>query len=375
MKDLIALRHKLHQEAELSGKEQRTNEIINHYISATSPDVHISKIGGYGVAALYKGKDSGPRLLIRADIDALPIGEGETCGHGSYHDGISHKCGHDGHATILCGLASLLSTHRPERGEVVLLFQPAEETGQGAKAVMADPLFADITPDYAIAIHNLPGFRKHQLVTRQGCFAAASFGLRLVFDGATAHASQPETGRNPSELLAILLHQLEKKRELLPQLQPFTTFTITHASLGEPSFGISPGHAEIWLTLRSYSDKNLELLTQQLIHLCQRKASDYLFDFSFSMHEAFPATTNDDRLVNLIESCGIELGMPCARLKEPFRWSEDFGRFSHSCPIALFGIGAGLEQPPLHDKDYDFPDDIIETSVTLLGLIVHKLLK
>lgn len=375
MKDLIALRHKLHQEAELSGKEQRTNEIINHYISATSPDVHISKIGGYGVAALYKGKGSGPRLLIRADIDALPIGEGETCGHGSYHDGISHKCGHDGHATILCGLASLLSTHRPERGEVVLLFQPAEETGQGAKAVMADPLFADITPDYAIAIHNLPGFRKHQLVTRRGCFAAASFGLRLVFDGATAHASQPETGRNPSELLAILLHQLEKKRELLPQLQPFTTFTITHASLGEPSFGISPGHAEIWLTLRSYSDKNLELLTQQLIHLCQRKASDYLLDFSFSMHEAFPATTNDDKLVDLIESCGIELGMPCARLKEPFRWSEDFGRYSLSCPIALFGIGAGLEQPPLHDKDYDFPDDIIETSVTLLGLIVHKLLK
>lgn len=375
MKDLIKLRHKLHQEAELSGKEQHTNDIINTYISNTSPDEHITSIGGYGVAALYRGKTPGPRVMVRADIDALPINEGETCGHGSYREGISHKCGHDGHATMLCGLASLLSQQRPERGEVVLLFQPAEETGQGAKAVMNDPLFADITPDYAIALHNLPGFKRHQVVTRRGCFAAASFGLRLIFEGTTAHASQPETGRNPSELLAVLLHQLEKKRELLPQLQPFTTFTITHASLGEPSFGISPGHAEIWLTVRSYSDKNLELLAQQLINLCQRKASDCLFDFSFTMHEAFAATMNDDDLVELIESCGIEMGLPCARLKEPFRWSEDFGRFGRSCPVALFGIGAGLEQPPLHDKDYDFPDDIIETGVMLLERIVRKLLK
>lgn len=372
MKDIIELRHLLHANAELSEQEIETNRILNEWVSKTNPDLQIERIGGYGLAALYKGKEPGKRVLIRGDIDALHIPEPNGVSYRSQHEGVSHKCGHDGHAAILCGLASLLTDCRPEKGEIVLLFQPAEETGQGAKAILRDPQFEKILPDTAYGLHNLPGFEAGQILVRKGCFAAASFGLKLVFEGKTAHASQPETGKNPSELLAVLIHQLEKKREMLKEVKPLTTFVITHAVLGEETFGVAPGHAEIWLTLRSFDDKHLELLADQVISLCQAKAKDYLFDFSFSMHEAFAATNSSDANVTVIENAAKRLGLSLGHLTEPFRWSEDFGRFGAVCPVGFFGLGSGYAQPALHNPEYDFPDAILETGINMFAEIINE---
>lgn len=372
MKDIIELRHLLHANAELSEQEIETNRILNEWVSKTNPDLQIERIGGYGLAALYKGKEPGKRVLIRGDIDALHIPEPNNMSYRSQHEGVSHKCGHDGHAAILCGLASLLTDCRPEKGEIVLLFQPAEETGQGAKAILRDPQFDKILPDTAYGLHNLPGFEAGQVLVRKGCFAAASFGLKLVFEGKTAHASQPETGKNPSELLAVLIHQLEKKREMLKEVKPLTTFVITHAVLGEETFGVAPGHAEIWLTLRSFDDKHLELLADQVISLCQAKAKDYLFDFSFSMHEAFAATNSSDANVTVIENAAKRLGLSLGHLTEPFRWSEDFGRFGAVCPVGFFGLGSGYAQPALHNPEYDFPDAILEAGINMFAEIINE---
>lgn len=372
MKDIIELRHLLHANAELSEQEIETNRILNEWVRKTNPDLQIERIGGYGLAALYKGKEPGKRVLIRGDIDALHIPEPNNMSYRSQHEGVSHKCGHDGHAAILCGLASLLTDCRPEKGEIVLLFQPAEETGQGAKAILRDPQFEKILPDTAYGLHNLPGFEAGQILVRKGCFAAASFGLKLVFEGKTAHASQPETGKNPSELLAVLIHQLEKKREMLKEVKPLTTFVITHAVLGEETFGVAPGHAEIWLTLRSFDDKHLELLADQVISLCQAKAKDYLFDFSFSMHEAFAATNSSDANVTVIENAAKRLGLSLGHLTEPFRWSEDFGRFGAVCPVGFFGLGSGYAQPALHNPEYDFPDAILEAGINMFAEIINE---
>ena len=372
MKDIIELRHLLHANAELSEQEIETNHILNEWISKTNPDLQIERIGGYGLAALYKGKEPGKRILIRGDIDALHIPEPNNMSYRSQHEGVSHKCGHDGHAAILCGVAQRLSQFRPEKGEVLLLFQPAEETGQGAKAILRDPQFEQILPDTAYGLHNLPGFEAGQILVRKGCFAAASFGLKLVFEGKTAHASQPETGKNPSELLAVLIHQLEKKREMLKEVKPLTTFVITHAVLGEETFGVAPGHAEIWLTLRSFDDKNLEMLADQIIALCQAKAKDYLFDFQFTMHEAFAATNSSDANVTVIENAAKRLELSLGHLTEPFRWSEDFGRFGAVCPIGFFGLGSGYAQPALHNPEYDFSDAILETGINMFAEIINE---
>ena len=371
METLIELRHILHAHPELSGQEVLTNKILHEWVKQTRPDLIIEKIGGYGLAAVYRGPQPGKRILIRGDIDALHIPEPNDLPYRSQNQGISHKCGHDGHATILCGLAQWLGEQRPDQGEVVLLFQPAEETGQGAKAILEDPQFEQIRPDVAYGLHNLPGFEKGQIMVREGCFAAASFGLKLTFDGRTAHASQPETGHSPSELLAQLIHQLEKKRELLKEVKPLTTFVITHAILGEETFGVAPGHAEIWLTLRSYDDRNLELMASQIIELCRSKAKDYLFDFNFSEHEAFAATNSDPHCVHVIELAAQNLELKLGHLAEPFRWSEDFGRFGAVCPIGFFGLGSGTDQPALHNPEFDFPDNILETGMTMFWEIIR----
>lgn len=372
METLIELRHILHAHPELSGQEVLTNKILNEWVKQTRPDLIIEKIGGYGLAAVYRAPQPGKRILIRGDIDALHIPEQNNLPYRSQNQGISHKCGHDGHATILCGLAQWLGEQRPDQGEVVLLFQPAEETGQGAKAILEDPQFEQIKPDVAYGLHNLPSFEKCQVMVREGCFAAASFGLKLTFDGRTAHASQPETGHSPSELLAQLIHQLEKKRELLKEVKPLTTFVITHAILGEETFGVAPGHAEIWLTLRSYDDRNLELMANQIIELCRSKAKDYLFDFNFSEHEAFAATNSDPNCVRVIEHAAQNLELKLGHLSEPFRWSEDFGRFGAVCPIGFFGLGSGIDQPALHNPEFDFPDDILETGMTMFWEIIRQ---
>lgn len=364
MQNILALRQQLHENAELSGKEVKTNAILNEFLEKLNPDVHIHNIGGNGIAVIFKGKSKGKRILVRGDIDALNIPEGDR------H--CSHRCGHDGHASIIAGLAEKLSKNRPEKGEIVLLFQPAEETGQGAKAVIADPQFEQIKPDMAFALHNIPGYTKNKILLRKGCFAAGSLGLKLIFDGVTAHASQPETGHSPQHVLSALIDIFGKKAAMLQEEKPLTMMTMTHAVLGEETFGVAPAHAEIWLTLRSFDNEKLQHLTADVVQLCAMVAEKQDFEFGSSIHEAFSATMNNDEAVQIIENAAKSLNIDCQYLEEPFRWSEDFGRFADVCPIGMFGLGCGEEHLPLHNPEYVFEDDIIETGINVFESLVFS---
>ena len=400
MKILETLRHKLYKNAELSGREKETNKIINKFLEKTNPDVHYKNVGGYGIVAMYKGLEDGKNILIRADIDGLNIplmstdnGQGclslskanigastSSATDGSKANGqkpkafvqrqFSHRCGHDGHATILCGLAMRYGKKRPAKGNVVLLFQPAEETGEGARNVINDPLFKELKIDAAFALHNLPGYAKHQIVLKKDCFASASLGLKLVFDGMTSHASQPEKGNNPQRVVTTLLDAFQKKYENLKRDKYRTTLTVTHVAIGEETFGVTPGHAEIWITLRSQDDDSLKKLTNNTIALCEYVAQEFKLKFSHSIHEDFAATTNGTRETDIVEQAAKELKLSVNNIKEPFPWSEDFGRFGSVCPICLFGLGCGFEHEPLHSPNYEFEDEIIDTGVDVFEKIV-----
>ena len=377
MKVLEKLRDKLNKNAELSGQEKETNKIINKFLEKTNPDVLHKNVGGYGIIAIYKGVEDGKNILFRADIDGLNIPleclktndkslkeEFKSLGSKALvQKPYSHRCGHDGHATILCGLAMRYGKKRPEKGNVILLFQPAEETGEGALAVINDPLFKEIKIDMAFALHNLPGYAKHQIILKKGCFASASLGLKLIFDGATSHASQPEKGNNPQRVITTLLDAFQKKYENLKRDKFHTTLTVTHVAIGEETFGVTPGHAEIWLTLRSQDDKSLQNLTDSTIALSEYVAKEFKLKFLHSIHEAFAATMNSSRETELVEQAAKELKLSVNCIKEPFPWSEDFGRFGSVCPVCLFGLGSGFEHEPLHSPVYDFEDEIIDTGV------------
>ena len=392
MKVLEKLRDKLNKNAELSGQEKETNKIINKFLEKTNPDVHYKNVGGYGIVAIYKGAEEGRNILFRADIDGLNIPSGQqTTDNGQQsiseskangqqptaNSQYSHRCGHDGHATILCGLAMRYGKKRPEKGNVILLFQPAEETGEGALSVINDPLFKEIKIDMAFALHNLPGYAKHQIILKKGCFASASLGLKLIFDGATSHASQPEKGNNPQRVITTLLDAFQKKYENLKRDKFHTTLTVTHVAIGEETFGVTPGRAEIWLTLRSQDDKSLQNLTDSTIALSEYVAKEFKLKFSHSIHEAFAATMNSSRETEVVEQAAKELKLSVNYIKEPFPWSEDFGRFGSICPICLFGLGSGFEHEPLHSPVYDFEDEIIDTGVDIfyqLGVVETSLL-
>jgi amidohydrolase len=372
MENLIHLRHKLHAAAEKSGAEENTARIVSRYLDDFKPDRVIRELGGHGIAAVFNGHEPGPRLLIRCELDALPIPETIKLDYGAAAEGVAHKCGHDGHMTIVLGLAPVLRALPPRKGSVVLLFQPAEETGKGAGRVIEDSKFAEITPDYCFALHNLPGFARHRIIIREGFFAAASKGLIVKLRGATSHAAEPEKGNSPTMAVVQLIHVLSSMPQLYAGLHEASKVTVIHSRLGEIAFGTSPGEAEVMATLRTYDQGVMKKLSDKCLDLVGGIARANGLRYEIDWDEAFPATINNAACAELIKKCASRLNLDIYEQERPFPWSEDFGNFTSFCPGVLFGLGAGEDHPVLHHPTYDFPDEIIDTGVKIFEGVIRE---
>ena len=372
VKKLIALRRALHASPELSGSEVQTASQITAFLETLQPDLIINDLGGHGVAATWKGKSKGAEILIRAELDALPIHETNTFDHRSRTDNVAHKCGHDGHMAILCGLGMLLDQTSVVKGNVTLLFQPAEETGQGAKAVLNDPQFTKIQPDYIFALHNLPKYDLGNVFCKKGSFCAASTGFKIKLTGKTAHASQPETGVNPALATARLIYCLNRIREANEFINK-TLITLTHVRIGEESFGVSAGEAEIWLTLRAFEKHDFDLLISLVENEARDVAKKHGLLVSLSHHESFEVTANHIEGFELVKQAAENNSLHFKEMASPNSWSEDFGLFLKSAKGAMFGLGSGTDSPDLHNTDYDFPDELIETGVKMFWSIIQQL--
>ncbi|SIS53645.1 amidohydrolase [Phaeovulum vinaykumarii] len=376
--DLTALRHALHAAPDLSGDEGPTAARLGAFLAPLGPAQLIEGLGGTGLAAVFEGAAPGPTLMLRAELDALPIPETNDVPHASRVPGRGHLCGHDGHMAILCAVARVLARRPPLRGRVVLLFQPAEETGQGAAAVLADPRFAALAPDRVLALHNLPGLPLGHVGLVAGPMCCASRGLEITLAGRTAHASMPETGRSPAGALARLIPALTALGTGHPAggaLAPgFRLATITHAALGVPSFGISPGTARLMVTLRSLEDAGMARLCAEAEALIRAEAAADGLCPTLSWHDDFAACTNDPGLIAEWRAPCAKAGLPVIEGLGPMRWSEDFGRFGAVAPAALAILGAGETHPQLHNPDYDFPDALIAPGAALfLGAVAASL--
>lgn len=369
MNSLTQLRHSLHQHPEIGGEETETAQRILEFFKPLQADEVIENLGGTGLAFIFKGKSPGKRMLFRCELDALPIQEKGNPSYRSTVPGKGHLCGHDGHMAIICGLGEKLSQNRPESGEVVLLFQPAEETGEGAKRVLEDPKFDKIRPDFAFALHNLPGFPMHQIITRKGSFAAGSTGMTLQFIGKTSHAAHPEDGRNPAEAISKLILALPEIRKGIPG---YCLATVIHVQIGSLAFGTSAGTGSVSLTLRAFDQKNLEQLIEEVENKAKQLAKTENLDINMQFQESFAVSKNDPAAAKLAEQAFENLALEVVEKEDPFRWSEDFGLFSQSCPAYLFGLGTGENSPQLHEPTYDFPDELIETGVGIFDRFVRN---
>ena len=369
---LTRLRHALHSAPELSGEERATAGAVSAFLRLTEPDAIIEGLGGYGLAVIYEGRATGPTVMFRAELDGLPITERSTAAHGSRRHGMAHACGHDGHMAILAGLGVWLGKNRPESGRVILLFQPAEETGAGARAVLADPKFAPLRPDWAFALHNMPGLPLGAMAVGSGPASCASVGLHLRYKGRAAHASMPETGISPTSALMALMAEIASQPDAQAMGPEFRLATLCHLSMGAPSFGIAPGHADMRVTLRTVTDAALDDFEHAFI--AQAHAGCGALELTVSRHDHFNATDNDALAAAHVVRAAQTLGIATADFALPMRPSEDFGAFSGTTRTALFFLGAGEVHPALHNPDYDFPDALIAPGCALFSEVLAQVM-
>jgi amidohydrolase len=332
-----------------------------------------SNVGGTGIIAIYKGAEEGKSILFRCELDALPIKETNSFEHKSVKNNVSHKCGHDGHMAILCGLASELHHQRPENGNVILLFQPAEENGSGAKKVANDDNFKKYKPDYVFALHNLPGFDKNLIVVKDGTFSCAVKSMIILLKGKIAHAAEPENGINPALAIASIIQQFDKKNQVDKTKPNFSILTPIYSSLGKKAYGVSAGKGEVHFTIRCQTNKEMEQLSNELKNLTEEIAKKHQLELKIKWTESFQANENNADANNFITSASKILGLDVLEKDTPFSWGEDFGLFTQIYPGAMFGLGAGTETPALHHSDYDFPDEIMATGIKLFHQISKEI--
>ena len=351
LEKVIALRHTLHACPERSGREVRTMAAIRAFLEQNT-SLAIRDMGGWLLASHFEGDDL-PAVGFRADMDALPVDGG---------DGACHRCGHDGHSAMLCGLGLLLEGRRVGKN-VHLIFQAAEETGEGARRVIDSwPGLKALRAVYAL--HNIPGFPKGAVLMRRGCFSCASCGHVVHVTGRPAHAAYPGDGANPTELLCRLALEVPGMIDgILGDDGRLLMRTPIGLNVGGEDFGISAHEGKLCQTLRGHRKADIDALIQKIEARARAGCREAGMTCDFDIRDAFPDTTNDDAAFDDAMRRFEAAGLPVKLLDEPMRWSEDFGWILKEVPGVYFGIGDGEDWPGLHTEGFEFDDGVIEAGV------------
>jgi len=369
--ELTHLRKKLHQHPELSGNEVQTAAQIEQWLKNLKPDDLQTGLGGTGVMARFNASgDAQTTVMFRAELDAIAVQEKADHPHRSTVDGVMHGCGHDGHMIILLGFARWLAENRPPNINTLILFQPAEETGRGAGRVLSDSRFSTQQISHAFALHNLPGYPENSVILRDGVFASASTGVEVEFRGQSSHAAYPEQGISPAGHVANLVTEAKALFHTFSSTNNLNKAVCTYIRMGARAFGISPGNAEIGFTLRSPDDDDLKEALGGLEAIINRAAESFKGEVRVKHTEPFNATVNDPAGTELVRRAASGAGLNMSEIDEPFPWSEDFGAFREHCPVTLFGLGSGLNHPPLHSETYDFNDSLLAPGIELFSQII-----
>ena len=262
------------------------------------------------------------------------------------------------------GLAVSLYENRNKLDRnVYLIFQPAEETGKGA--LVCRDIIIDKNIKEIYGLHNIPGYRMGDVLIRKGTFACASTGISIKFTGMPSHAAYPDAGLNPCISLAGLLIELQNLTKDMQSNGGIVMMTVIGIEAGSDNYGVSASEGTLRLTLRAERGVVFDELVSQIENKARMYAANGGFDIEIERIEPFPATENKDKSVEKVIKCAKRLGLNVQELKEPMRWSEDFGYYLQECDGAFFGIGDGENHAQLHTVQYEFPDEIIKNAVGL----------
>lgn len=370
--DMLAWRRDFHAHPELSFAETRTARLVAERLRSFGLDP-VEGVGGTGVVAVIAGREPGPSLALRADMDALPMqDEGGRPWH-SGTDGVAHACGHDGHTAALLGVARHLAAHPPARGRVVLIFQPAEENGLGARAMIADGLLDRFPFDEVYAFHNMPLLKPGTAGVRTGPALNGYIVWEIDVEGVGGHGAAFFRATDPLQAAARLATEISSI--VGRYLDPAESGLITVCSLNAgSSHNIIPQSAKLSGTLRGLKPEVIALLYDRLEKACAGVAAMTGCTVRATRLADVPPCINAAAgAARAASACAAVLGPEnVIRDHGPFPFTDDFALFLEAAPGAYLFLGQ--ESAMCHNPAYDFDDALLPVAASIFVRIVEDML-
>ena len=376
LSDLTAIRHDLHAHPEMLFQEERTAGIVADECRRLGFEV-ATGIAKTGVVASISNGTSKRVIGIRADMDALPIQEQTNLPYASKFPGKMHACGHDGHTTMLLGLARYLTEHRNFDGTVRLIFQPSEEDEGGAFRMIEDGLFTRFPCDRIFALHNLPGEAEGQIVVRPGPITASCDVFTIVVQGVGGHGALPHKSVDPVVAASSIVLALQTV--VSRNLDPHDPAVVTVGAINGGSMAtVIPEEVRLLVGVRTVTKPVRDLVLSRIKDLAMAHAKSYgcAADVQIGLDSwSYPAGFNTPDEAALVREVALDMGQDPAQvdMRGPFMFSEDFSAMQEVVPSCYFGLGAG-PGPMLHDPGYNFNDALLVKGPAFWARLVEKAL-
>ena len=371
--ELIEFRHDLHRHPELLYDLPRTAARVAEALRAAGVDEVHEGIGQTGVVAVIRGRTnvSGRAIGLRSDMDALPIVEATGKDWASQVPGKMHACGHDGHAAMLLGAAIGLAESRNFDGTVVLIFQPAEEGGAGARAMIEDGLFRRFPVDEVYGMHNRPGMAVGEFTIAPGPIMGSIDMFEIEIEGVGGHAAMPDRTTDPMPVVAALIQaaQTIAARNVDPLDSVVVSITTIH---GGDAFNVIPQSIRMTGTVRTLREEVRDLAQARLGRITAGIADAYGATGRLSYSRNYPVTVNHEAETEYAALAAEAVAGPgrVSRDMPPTMGGEDFSFMLNEVPGAMINIGNG-DSAGLHHPAYDFNDEAIGWGVSYWTALVR----
>jgi hippurate hydrolase len=371
--EITAIRRDLHAHPELQYDVQRTAGVVAEKLRAWGVDEVVTGIGQTGVVGVIKGKGqgSGKVIAMRADMDALPIHEETNLPHRSTVPGKMHACGHDGHTAMLLGAAKYLAETRDFDGTAVLIFQPAEEGGAGAKAMLDDKMMERFGIQEVYGMHNRPGLELGRFEITKGPAMAAADRIHIKIEGKGGHAAAPHNVNDPLVAACQLVTALQTVASRNVDPLDSIVVSVTALNAGE-AFNVIPQTVEIKGSVRTLTPKTREIAQKRITEITAGLMGAFGMKYDLEYHLGYPVTFNHAGQTDFVTSVTKEVFGSDAITTDvpPTMGSEDFSYMLEERPGAFINIGNG-DSAGLHHPAYEFNDKAIPVGVTYWASLVE----
>lgn len=368
-------RRDFHQHPELGFEEFRTSKIVAEHLKSLGIEA-TSNIGKTGVVGLIKGKSDGPTIALRADMDALPMEDRKTVEYRSQNPGKAHACGHDAHTSMLMGAAQLLSEMAPpEKGNIKLIFQPAEEGLGGAPAMISDGVLLNPEVDTIAGLHIDSMLASGTLAVVRNLAMAAADTFDVKITGVGGHAARPHHTVDSITVAAQVISTLQ--HIVSRQIDPLDSTVITIGKIeGGSAYNIIAPEVTFIGTVRTLNPEVRKEIPERMEKVIKGVTESLGADYEFDYHMGYPSVINDDQMVDLVEQTANELvGPGNFQYIKPTMGGEDFSFYTNQVPGVFFRLGASRDEIyPHHHPLFDINDDILPLgSAALVQLALNYL--